>query len=71
MMMEATMEKLEMAFERGTHVNRQDYAVVSKQDLGLLCVKDGSYLLDRNMENVCYECNGTKRMLGSFPGVTG
>ncbi len=51
MMMEATMEKLEMAFERGTHVNRQDYAVITK-----------------NMESVCYECNGTKRMLGSFPG---
>jgi hypothetical protein len=30
MMMEATMEKLELAFERGTHVNRQDYATVSK-----------------------------------------
>jgi hypothetical protein len=30
MMMEAIMEKLEMAFERGTHVSRQDYVVVSK-----------------------------------------
>lgn len=37
MMMEATMEKLELAFERGTHVNRQDYAVVSKLE-SLSCV---------------------------------
>jgi hypothetical protein len=51
MLSEACMDMIEKAFERGTHVNREDYIVVSK-----------------NMESVCFECNGTKRVIGSFPG---
>lgn len=52
MMMSAIMDMLDGAFERGTHVNKEEFILVTK-----------------NMEAVCYEGpDGTKRMLGSFPG---
>lgn len=52
MMMSATLDMLEMAFERGTHVSRQDYIVVTK-NMESVCFEGP----DR-----------TKRILGSFPG---
>lgn len=52
MMMEATMEKLELAFEQGTHASRQDYITITK-NMESVCFEGP----DR-----------TKRMLGSFPG---
>lgn len=52
MMMEAIMDMLEKAFDKATHVTREDYVQVMK-----------------NMESVCFEGpDGTKRILGSFPG---
>lgn len=52
MMMSAIMDMLDGAFERGTRVSKEDFAVVTK-----------------NMESVCFEGpDGTKRILGSFPG---
>ena len=52
MMMSAIMDMLDKAFELGTHVSREDFVQVTK-----------------NMESVCFEGpDGTKRMLGSFPG---
>jgi hypothetical protein len=52
MMMSATLDMLEAAFERGTHVSRQDYIVVTK-NMESVCFEGP----DR-----------TKRILGSFPG---
>lgn len=52
MMMSATLDMLEAAFERGTHVSRQDFTVVTK-NLETVCFEGP----DR-----------TKRILGSFPG---
>jgi hypothetical protein len=52
MMMSATLDMLEMAFERGTHVKRQDFVVVTK-NMESVCFEGP----DR-----------TKRLLGSFPG---
>lgn len=52
MMMSATLDMLEAAFEHGTHVNRQDYIVVQK-NMESVCFEGP----DR-----------TKRILGSFPG---
>ncbi len=53
MMMSATMDMLEAAFETGTHVTRQDFIVVQKNTESV-CFEGP----DR-----------TKRILGSFPGV--
>ncbi len=52
MMMSAIMDMLDMSFERGTHVSRQDYITVTKNTESV-CFEGP----DR-----------TKRMLGSFPG---
>lgn len=52
MMLSAAMDMIEKAFELGTHAQRSDYLVVTK-----------------NMESVMFEGpDGTKRLLGSFPG---
>lgn len=52
MMLTAIQEMLERAFEKGTHANRQDFQLVTK-----------------NTETICYiGPDGTKRLLGSFPG---
>ena len=52
MMMTEVLARLDNAFDKGTHVSRQDYVQVV-----------------RNMENVMYEGpDGSKRLLGSFPG---
>lgn len=52
MMMSAAVDMLEKAFELGTHVNRQDFQQVLK-----------------NTESVVFEGpDGTKRVLGCFPG---
>jgi hypothetical protein len=52
MMMSATLDMLELAFERGTHVQRQDFTIVTK-NMENICYEGP----DR-----------TKRILGSFPG---
>ncbi len=52
MMMSACVDMLEQAFERGTHVNRQDYVQISKNTESI-----GYEGPDR-----------TKRLLGCFPG---
>jgi len=52
MMLSAVMDMLNKAFDLGTHVQRSDYLVVTQ-----------------NMESVMFEGpDGTKRLLGSFPG---
>ncbi len=52
MMMSATLDMLEQAFERGTHVSRQDFTIVTK-NTETVCFEGP---------------DGTKRTLGSFPG---
>ena len=52
MMMEAIMEMLERAFERGTHVSREDFVLVMK-NTEAVCFKGP---------------DGTKRLLSSLPG---
>lgn len=52
MMMSAIMDMLDKAFELGTHVNREDYVLVTK-NLEAVCYEGP---------------DGTKRHLGSFPG---
>ncbi len=52
MMMSATLEMLERAFERGTHVTRQDFTIVQK-NMESVCYEGPDH---------------SKRMLGSFPG---
>jgi hypothetical protein len=52
MMMSATMDMLEKAFEKGTHVQRSDFLVVTKNTESVMF--EGP--------------DGTKRLLGSFPG---
>jgi len=52
MMMQATLDMLEKAFELGTHVTRQDFALVQK-NMESVCYEGP---------------DKTKRMLGSFPG---
>jgi len=52
MMMSAVMDRIEGAFKKGTHANRQEFVQIVK-----------------NMESVMYEGpDGSKRLLGSFPG---
>jgi len=52
MMLSAAMDMIEKAFDKGSHVQRSDFIV-----------------LTRNMESVMFEGpDGTKRLLGSFPG---
>jgi len=52
MMMTEVLARLDQAFDKGTHVSRQDFVQIV-----------------RNMENVMYEGpDGSKRLLGSFPG---
>jgi hypothetical protein len=52
MMMSASMDMIDKAFDKGSHVQRTDFVV-----------------LTRNMESVMFEGpDGTKRLLGSFPG---
>lgn len=52
MLMTATLEKIDAAFEKGTHVNRQGYTVISKNKELLV------------MEHP----NGGKQVLGCYPG---
>jgi len=52
MMMEAIMDKLDKAFERGTHVSREDYVLVSK-NMESICYEGP---------------DGSKRVLMSLPG---
>lgn len=69
MMMEATMEKLEMAFERGTHANRQDFNVITTPAPSNFFYNPHPQVITKNMESVAFEGpDRTKRILGSFPG---
>ena len=52
MMMEAIMDMLDKAFDKGTHVTREDYIQVTK-NMESVCFEGP---------------DGTKRILGSFPG---
>jgi hypothetical protein len=52
MMMTAILEMIDRSFEKGTHVNRQDYVVLSK-NMEQVCYEGP---------------DGTKRILSSFPG---
>jgi hypothetical protein len=52
MMMEAIMDKLDKAFDKGTHVSREDYVLVSK-NMESICYEGP---------------DGTKRVLMSLPG---
>jgi hypothetical protein len=52
MMMQATLDQLEMIFNRGTHATRQDFVVVTK-NMESVCFEGP---------------DGTKRIIGCFPG---
>lgn len=54
MFMNSTVEKIEMAFNRGTHVNRNDYNLVTKNQEMM----------------VFEHPEGGKQVLGCYPGST-
>lgn len=52
MMLQAVMDQFDRAFDKGTHANRQDFLMLS-----------------RNAETIIFQGpDGTKRIVGSFPG---